>query len=240
VCAPSAGIPLNFSKHQERKFALSINSKSATAWSQTITVDYPGLPEFFVKLPLPENLPVATPPSASAASATREGVSLQQAGRSKSFIVDKRLKGDAAVDAAEWQGNSVVLRASMQVHSPGCLHIVLHSIGCDPPFLLQNRTSEDFVFRQEGTADRWHVISAYSAVGFAWPFTDGAPSEPRPRSRHSSFCNRIASQCSEVSFLLSPLAHTALYSAAGLRRSQEVGNCEVGCAATDSEGDVRV
>lgn len=180
----SAGIPLNFSKHQTRKFALSINSQHSTAWSQPITVDYPGSPELFIKLPMPEDpTPVSVVQPAEGSKPTSTGVSLRQAGSSKSFIVDKKEHSDASVDVAQQQENtSVVLRASMQVHSPGCLHIVLHSIGCESPYLLQNRTSETFVFRQHNTADKWHILSAYSAVGFAWPYTDGATS-PRSSKR---------------------------------------------------------
>jgi hypothetical protein len=182
-CVGYAGIPLNFRKHQPRQFALSINSPDTTVWSQPITVDYPGLPELFIKLAVPEEPPaVSGPPSSAGTSMACKGVSLQHAGTSKSFIVDKRHQGDSIVDAVERDGKYAVLRASMQVHSPGCLHIVLHSIGCDAPYLLQNRTSEDFVFRQEGTADKWHILSAYSAVGFAWPFTDGESSKLLLRS----------------------------------------------------------
>lgn len=125
---------------------------------------------------MPEEAAAACPADAKAnedtdtSMARNTGITLQQAGSCKSFIVDKQERSDVA----QQQQQAVVLRASMQVHSPGCLHIVLHSLGCEAPYLLQNRTSQDFVFRQEGSPDKWTILSAYSAIGFAWPHTDGA------------------------------------------------------------------
>jgi hypothetical protein len=63
---------------------------------------------------------------------------------------------------------------SVQVHSPGCLHVVLHNVGCEPPFLLQNRTNQKLVYRQEGTQDTWRLLEPYSALGFSWPFQTSA------------------------------------------------------------------
>lgn len=172
-------MPLNFRKNQARSFSLSVNSQHSAAWSQPITVTYPGLPELFVKLPVPENPANPDPDSIEGTSggaprpSTSSGVSLQQAGSCKSFIVDRKEHGDSRDDVGRHDEKSVVLRASMQVSSPGCLHIVLHSIGCEAPYLLQNRTGEEFVYRQLGTADKWRILSGYSAVGFAWPFIDG-------------------------------------------------------------------
>lgn len=187
-----AGIPLNFSKHQARKFALSINSHLSPLWSQQITVDYPGSPELFVKVPMPKDpAPVSAADEGTDTNAStpqNTGISLWQAGSSKSFIVDKK----ESADVAQQNHQSVVLRASMQVHSPGCLHIVLHSIGCEAPYLLQNRTSEDFVFRQEGSAEKWHILCAYSAIGFAWPHADGAVPQGCSQNFQPLECNTQA------------------------------------------------
>jgi hypothetical protein len=62
----------------------------------------------------------------------------------------------------------------VQVHTPGCIHIVLHNAGCQPPFLLQNRTRHELVFRQDGTQDAWRLLEPYSALGFSWPFLTSA------------------------------------------------------------------
>ena len=33
----------------------------------------------------------------------------------------------------------MVLRYSLELRSPGCIHFVLESVAADPPFLLENR-----------------------------------------------------------------------------------------------------
>lgn len=80
-------------------------------------------------------------------------------------------------DTADKEGvaeRSVIVRMSMQVHSPGCLHIVIHSAGCQPPFLLQNKTSLGLLYRQAGSSAAWKRLQPMSAVGYTWPNPSGA------------------------------------------------------------------
>ena len=42
----------------------------------------------------------------------------------------------------------VVLRFSLELRSPGCMHFVLESVSPKPPYLIENRTAHPFRYRQ--------------------------------------------------------------------------------------------
>lgn len=74
----------------------------------------------------------------------------------------------------------VVLRYSMELRNPGCMHFVLESVSPEPPFLLDNRSSEALQYRQahfEGLP--YTPLPAFSAAGFLWqvPAKPGASRE---------------------------------------------------------------
>lgn len=172
----AAGVPLNFGRKQSRTFALSmLGEGDDTAWSPPMTVFYPGTPELFVPMPMPHQTSTTAAPSVQGAapqdnsSAMSRQSSLASPGPSKTL-----LRRSAVVKEGYDEQVAAVLRVSMQVHSPGCLHVILHTIGCQAPYLLQNRTAEAFVYRQHSTPDKWCLLPAYTSVGYAWAHADGA------------------------------------------------------------------
>eukprot|EP00892_Ulva_mutabilis_P007576 jgi/Ulvmu1/5190/UM021_0207.1 len=169
------GVPLHFGRKQSRTFAISMLEDGDASWSPPVTVHYPGTPELFVPVPLPAESSTITDsgdlgdaPQASTAPMERQP-SLAAARPSKAL-----LRRSAIVHQERQEQLAAVMRVSMQVHSPGCLHIILHTIGCQAPYLLQNRTAAAFVYRQHNTLDRWRLLPAYSSVGYAWAHVDGA------------------------------------------------------------------
>jgi hypothetical protein len=67
----------------------------------------------------------------------------------------------------------VILRYSLELRSPGCMHFVLESVAADPPFLLENRSPQPLCYRQGRVAGLPFVdLPPYSATGFAWPVPD--------------------------------------------------------------------
>lgn len=44
----------------------------------------------------------------------------------------------------------VILRFSLGICSPGCLHLVLESVSPKAPYLLENRTAHPFQYKQAG------------------------------------------------------------------------------------------
>ncbi len=63
----------------------------------------------------------------------------------------------------------VVLRYSMEIRSPGCMHFVLESVSADPPFLLDNRSDQALQYRQANIQDLpYFQLPAFSAAGFLW------------------------------------------------------------------------
>ena len=63
----------------------------------------------------------------------------------------------------------VVLRYSMELRSPGCMHFVLEAVSADPPFLLDNRSDQALQFRQAGFDSLpFTPLPAFSAAGFLW------------------------------------------------------------------------
>ncbi len=181
-------MPVNFYNKQDRMFALALpanaSDTSNCTWSPPVTVVYPGTPELHLNIPVTDewvsnNLvaPGATrqaPPAAAPAGADASSTgSIQLSRCSKSLLTSKQQVAGSG-DGLELQAKTVaVLRMSMQVHSPGCIHVVLHNAGCQPPFLLQNRTRHALVFRQESTQDTWRLLEPHSAVGFSWPYAKG-------------------------------------------------------------------
>ena len=147
---------------------------SDVPWSPSITVIYPGTPELFVPIPMPAERTTTAfsdgkdvPHTADAAIEKQS--SLVTAGHSKAL-----LRRSTVIRHEHEQELAVVLRVSMQVHSPGCLHVILHTVGCQAPYLLQNRTDVAFVYRQHNTPDKWRLLPAYSSVGYVWGYVDGA------------------------------------------------------------------
>lgn len=47
----------------------------------------------------------------------------------------------------------VILRFSLSICNPGCLHLVLESVSPKPPYLLENRTGHPFQYRQAGIGE---------------------------------------------------------------------------------------
>ena len=167
------GVPLNFGRKQSRTFAISMLGDNDAPWSPPMTVVYPGTPELFVPIPMPaERTTIASNvltgiPHAPDAACERRG-SLSAAGSSKTL-----LRRSAVVRHEHREELAAVLRVSMQVYSPGCLHVILHTVGCQAPYLLQNRTAVAFVYRQHNTPDQWRLLPAYSSVGYAWAYVEG-------------------------------------------------------------------
>lgn len=172
----AAGVPLNFGRKQSRTFAMSmLDDGNDAAWSPPMTLFYPGTPELFVPMPMPYRTSAALAPlaqggapQANSSTMSRQS-NLSSAGPSKAL-----LRRSAVVKDGHEEQVAAVLRVSMQVHSPGCLHVILHTIGCQAPYLLQNRTAEAFVYRQHNTPDKWCLLPAYTSVGYAWVHIDGA------------------------------------------------------------------
>ena len=48
----------------------------------------------------------------------------------------------------------VILRFSLGICNPGCLHLVLESVSPKPPYLLENRTGHPFQYRQAGIGEQ--------------------------------------------------------------------------------------
>ena len=136
----------------------SASDASGCAWSAPIPVTYPGTPELFVPIPVTQDW-------------VARHVATGGAGKPVLSSQVEVATGGAPVS----QRTVAVTRLSMTVHSPGCMHVVLHTAGCNPPFLLENRTAETFFFRQEGTQDAWRRLDPLSALGFSWPFPTSAP-----------------------------------------------------------------
>jgi hypothetical protein len=192
----AAGSPLNFQSSSSRMFAIALPSEAKDAsvctWSTPIVVSYPGIPELFINAPVTgdwirRNMHSGTarstasidvcnpePQSAPHLSAPLEFKEVQRC-RVTCKALMRSQHEVAAEDGVRLKEQVVaVVRMSMQVHSPGSLHIVLHNAGGQPPYLLQNRTAQDFVVRQHKTQDQWRVLRAYSATGFSWPFLSSA------------------------------------------------------------------
>ena len=53
-------------------------------------------------------------------------------------------QGPEAMDEVE----VVILRFSLAICNPGCLHLVLESVSPKAPYLLENRTPHPFQYRQ--------------------------------------------------------------------------------------------
>ena len=47
----------------------------------------------------------------------------------------------------------VVLRFSLGICNPGCLHLVFESISSKAPYILENRTAHPFQYRQAGVGE---------------------------------------------------------------------------------------
>ena len=47
----------------------------------------------------------------------------------------------------------VILRFSLAICNPGCLHLVLESVSPKAPYLLENRTAHPFQYRQAGLGE---------------------------------------------------------------------------------------
>jgi hypothetical protein len=169
-----AGSPLNFLSNQSRMFAIALpaNSKEASTctWSTPIVVSYPGIPDLYINAPVTSEWIQQNLHTKTRLTASSEPCSTERCGVSCKALV--RCQQEVATgDGVQLREQVVaVVRMSMQVHSPGCLHIVLHNAGGQPPFLLQNRTEEAFVVRQNKTQDQWRRLGPYSAIGFSWPF----------------------------------------------------------------------
>lgn len=73
----------------------------------------------------------------------------------------------------------VVLRYSMELRSPGCIHFVLESVSADPPFLLENRSDHLLEYRQANVEGLpFTKLPPYSAAGFLWQVP--GRTEPNP------------------------------------------------------------
>ena len=76
----------------------------------------------------------------------------------------------------------VVLRYSMELRSPGCMHFVLESVSADPPFLLDNRSEQALQYRQANIDSLPYAkLPAFSAAGFLWQ----VPARPQEGSQPS-------------------------------------------------------
>ena len=63
----------------------------------------------------------------------------------------------------------VILRYSMELRSPGCTHFVLECVAAEPPYLLENRSSQPLRYRQAGVPGLpFQDLPPLSAAGFAW------------------------------------------------------------------------
>lgn len=173
-----AGVPLNFGRKQSRTFAISMLSDGDhAAWSPPLTVNYPGTPELYIPMPMPvqsstsAGLPEAgaLPELQASSSENSRQPSFTSAGPNKAL-----LRRSAVLNHGHEDEVAAVLRVSMQVHSPGCLHVILHTVGCQAPYLLQNRTNEAFVYRQHNTAEQWRLLPPTSSIGYAWAHPAGA------------------------------------------------------------------
>lgn len=149
-----------------------VDGSGEPAWSPAMTVNYPGTPELFVPMPLPKQTGAIVSESPDTfprnAAISRES-SLASAGPSKALV-----RSSAILQHGEEEQVAAIMRVSMQVHSPGCLHVILHTIGCQAPYVLQNRTEASFVYRQHGTGQHWCLLRPYSSIGYAWVDVDGA------------------------------------------------------------------
>lgn len=56
--------------------------------------------------------------------------------------------GRPAANSAAWQPAVAILRLSVHRRGAGALHVVLESMQCDPPYLLENRTPVPLQYRQ--------------------------------------------------------------------------------------------
>lgn len=143
-----------------------------------MTVNYPGTPELFVPMPMPaETTTVAALADVADMPEAKSAGSEQHPSLTPAHPRKALLRRSAIVRQEQQEQVAAVMRVSMQVHSPGCLHIILHTIGCEAPYLLQNRTGVAFVYRQHNTPDHWRLLPAYTSVGYAWAFVDGASEE---------------------------------------------------------------
>ena len=198
-----AGTPLNFHHRQPRIFSLALpadgHDTTGCIWSPPVDVIYPGIPELHLNIPVtdewvtrnlfapgaaaqPTSAPESQPSSPtsvsrlSAATSASQGPAAALTRCSKALLRSRHeMAGPQRGDDAQLHERTVaVLRMSMQVHAPGCIHVVLHTAGCQPPFLLQNRTHQSLLFRQAGTQDTWRLLPPQSALGFSWPYITGA------------------------------------------------------------------
>ena len=51
--------------------------------------------------------------------------------------------------------------------------MVVHSVGGQAPYLLQNRTTDAVLVRQSDSNDTWKVLERHTAMPFAWPDAAG-------------------------------------------------------------------
>lgn len=96
----------------------------------------------------------------------------------------------------------VVLRYSMEIRSPGCMHFVLESVSADPPFLLDNRSDQALQYRQANIQGLpYFQLPAFSAAGFLWQ----VPARPEEGAEQAG--NLLGSKKSDTEIHeVSPLA----------------------------------
>lgn len=63
--------------------------------------------------------------------------------------------------------SNAVLRYSIELQTPGCMHIILENISASPPYLLENRSFASLRYRQAGYPGiPYKDLPPYSGRGF--------------------------------------------------------------------------
>ena len=80
----------------------------------------------------------------------------------------------------------MVVRYSMELRGPGSMHFVLESVSADPPYLLENRSSQPLQYRQADVAGLPFLpLPPFSAAGFAWQVPGHPEKDSQPAAGSS-------------------------------------------------------
>ncbi|KAL0043259.1 hypothetical protein WJX82_006661 [Trebouxia sp. C0006] len=180
-------------------------------WSHPIEASFPGGVGRHVAIPVqpPQPSETARPGEASSAEeadqqSSERSVATLLTGTGPSWElhgprVARRLRhrtrqsgnGGGGPEAME-EVEVVILRFSLAVCNPGCLHLVLESVSPKAPYLLENRTAHPFQYRQAGVGDLpFQPLPAYSAAGCAWQVTE----KSYPREGYGRSSGQAAPLC---------------------------------------------
>lgn len=95
----------------------------------------------------------------------------------------------------------VVLRYSVELQNPGCMHVIFESVSAVSPYLMENRTTSNLQYRQAGYPGiPYRDLASYSAEGYisqvptsaaTKAVSSSSPVEEVGRIKHSQTCDSL-------------------------------------------------